>query len=214
VEGSSAADQCRQSLRQDLRVGMQHHQLCLWPPPAGPCDVALQVVTEIDRDEIGRRALNDQALRSRQLLSTSPVRHFGKMGEVKKRLGTAGLRPTRPRLALAAILFGNGHRHLTAEMLLEEAHEAKVSISLATVYNTLRYFKEAGLLRQVAVDSAKTYFDTNSDDHHHFYLEEKHQLIDFSDGEIALTKMPIPPADYEVVSVDVVVRLRRTPARS
>src|SRR6202021_3764136 len=85
-------------------------------------------------------------------------------------LQAAGLRPTRQRMALGWLLFGKGARHLTAEMLYEEATLAKVPVSLATVYNTLNQLTDAGLLRQVSVDGTKTYFDTNVPAPHHFYL--------------------------------------------
>src|SRR5690242_20957339 len=89
--------------------------------------------------------------------------------DVKSMLRDVGLRPTRQRMALGWILFAKGDRHLTAEMLYEEASKAKVPVSLATVYNTLHQFTEVGLLRQVAVDGSKTYFDTNVSEHHHFF---------------------------------------------
>src|SRR5256885_12773150 len=91
--------------------------------------------------------------------------------DVKSMLRDVGLRPTRQRVALAWILFGKGDRHITAEMLFEEASKAKVPLSLATVYNTLHQFTDLGLLRQVAVDGSKTYFDTNTSRHHHFFIE-------------------------------------------
>ena len=91
--------------------------------------------------------------------------------DVKAMLREVGLRPTRQRMALGWILFGKGDRHISAEMLYEEATRAKVPVSLATVYNTLHQFTDVGLLRQVAVDGSKTYFDTNASDHHHFFVE-------------------------------------------
>src|SRR6188474_2076701 len=98
--------------------------------------------------------------------------------DVKAKLREVGLRPTRQRMALGWILFAKGDRHLTAEMLYEEATRAKVPVSLATVYNTLHQFTDVGLLRQIAVDGSKTYFDTNVTDHHHFFLEEDDSLLD------------------------------------
>ena len=94
------------------------------------------------------------------------------VADVRTMLRKVGLRPTRQRMALGWILFAKGDRHLTAEMLFEEASKARVPVSLATVYNTLNQFTEVGLLRQVAVDGSKTYFDTNVSDHHHFFVEE------------------------------------------
>ena len=129
--------------------------------------------------------------------------------DVNEMLQAAGLRPTRQRMALGWLLFGKGARHLTAEMLYEEATLAKVPVSLATVYNTLNQLTDAGLLRQVSVDGTKTYFDTNVSAHHHFYLEHNHELVDIPDPHLALSKMPEVPDGYEISRVDMVVRLRR-----
>src|SRR5690349_23194582 len=92
--------------------------------------------------------------------------------KIRAMLRQAGLRPTRQRLALAELLYGKGNRHISAEGLHEEAMVQRVPVSLATVYNTLHQFTEAGLLREVAVDGSKTYFDTNTSDHHHFFVED------------------------------------------
>jgi Fur family iron response transcriptional regulator len=126
-------------------------------------------------------------------------------------LRAAGLRPTRQRIALAAILFGRGHRHIAAEGLHEEAVAAKVPVSLATIYNTLHQFTDAGLLREVAVEGARTYFDTNVSDHHHFFVEGENRLIDV-EGPIDIVNIPAPPPGMEVASVDVIVRVRAKPA--
>lgn len=129
--------------------------------------------------------------------------------DVKAMLRGVGLRPTLQRLALGWILFGKGHRHLTAEMLFEEATSARVPVSLATVYNTLHQFTEAGLLRQVAVDGSKTYFDTNVSEHHHFFIEDRNELVDIPTFHPAgKFDVPAPPEGYEVARIDVVVRLR------
>ena len=129
--------------------------------------------------------------------------------DVNEMLQAAGLRPTRQRMALGWLLFGKGARHLTAEMLYEEATLAKVPVSLATVYNTLNQLTDAGLLRQVSVDGTKTYFDTNVSAHHHFYLEHNHELVDIPDPHLLLQKMPEVPEGYEIARVDMVVRLRK-----
>ena len=129
--------------------------------------------------------------------------------DVKTLLREAGLRPTQQRLALGWMLFSRGDRHLTAEMLYEEAIKAKVPVSLATIYNTLHLFTDAGLLRQVAVDGSKTYFDTNVSQHHHFFIENENDLVDIPHSEVVVGKTPTPPEGYEVVRVDIVVRLRR-----
>jgi Fur family iron response transcriptional regulator len=129
--------------------------------------------------------------------------------DVKAMLRTVGLRPTRQRMALGWILFAKGDRHLTAEMLYEEATKAKVPVSLATVYNALHQFTDVGLLRQVAVDGSKTYFDTNVSDHHHFFVEGDNELVDIPNAEVLLDRLPSAPAGYEVARVDVVVRLKK-----
>ncbi len=129
--------------------------------------------------------------------------------DVKTMLRDVGLRPTRQRMALGWMLFGKGDRHVTAEILYEEALSAKVPVSLATIYNTLHQFTEAGLLRQVAVDGSKTYFDTNVSDHHHFFVEGENDLVDIPPSAVVVDSTPVPPEGYEVARIDVVVRLRR-----
>ena len=129
--------------------------------------------------------------------------------DVKERLRKVGLRPTRQRMALGWILFAKGDRHVTAEMLYEEATRAKVPVSLATVYNTLHQFTDFGLLRQVAVDASKTYFDTNNSAHHHFFIEDKNELMDIPMSNLLLGKIPTPPEGYKIACIDVNVRLRR-----
>src|ERR1700693_2325893 len=129
--------------------------------------------------------------------------------DVKAKLRDVGLRPTRQRMALGWILLAKGDRHLTAEMLYEEASKAKVPVSLATVYNTLHQFTEVGLLRQVAIDGSKTYFDTNASQHHHFFVEDENAVVDIPGPDVVVGKAPMPPAGYEIARIDVVVRLRR-----
>jgi Fur family iron response transcriptional regulator len=126
-----------------------------------------------------------------------------------EKLRKAGLRPTRQRIALARLLFGRGDRHLTAERLHEEAAAAGISVSLATVYNTMHQFTEAKLLRDVTVDGTRTYFDTNIGDHHHFYCEDDGTLIDIDGDAIAVAGVPQPPAGAKVDRVDVIVRVKR-----
>lgn len=129
--------------------------------------------------------------------------------DVKSMLRKVGLRPTRQRMALGWILFGKGDRHLTAEMLYEEAMRAKVPVSLATIYNTLHQFTQVGLLRQVAVEGSRSYFDTNVSAHHHFFVEGRDELVDIPNTDVIVGKTPAPPEGYEIARVDVVVRLRK-----
>jgi Fur family iron response transcriptional regulator len=127
---------------------------------------------------------------------------------VRDMLKDSGLRPTRQRVALGNILFGRGHRHVSAESLHEEAVSAKVPVSLATVYNTLHQFTEVGLLREIAVDGTKTYFDTNTDDHHHFFDETSGAVSDIPATTLELSRVPEAPEGMEISRVDVVVRIR------
>ena len=120
----------------------------------------------------------------------------------------AGLRPTRQRVELGRILFAKGHRHVSAEDLHAEAELAGVRVSLATVYNALHQFTEAGLLREVAIDGTRRYFDTNMSDHHHFFVEGEGRLIDMND-HVDITDLPKPPEGMEITAVEVVVRVRR-----
>ena len=124
-------------------------------------------------------------------------------------LRQAGLRPTRQRGSLARLLFAHGHRHLTAETLHAEAVGAGIKVSLATVYNTLHQFTDAGLLREVVVDATRSYFDTNTGDHQHFYCEDDARLFDIPASELSVDYVPTPPHGMKVSRVDVVVRLRR-----
>ena len=125
------------------------------------------------------------------------------------RLRHAGLRPTRQRVELAGLLFKDCDRHVTAESLHDEITKSGVKVSLATVYNTLHQFTEAGLLRQVIVDAARGYFDTNTGEHQHFFLEKEGLLIDIPGDTIAVAGVPNPPAGLAVDRVDVVVRVKR-----
>ena len=129
--------------------------------------------------------------------------------DVTEMLKMAGMRPTRQRAVLGRLLFA-GPRHLTAEMLHKEVSSTGISVSLATVYNTLNQFTAMGLLRQVSVDGAKTYFDTNVAAHYHFYLEDRRELVDVPVPYLELQRMPEVPGGYEIDRVDLVVRLRRT----
>lgn len=122
-------------------------------------------------------------------------------------LRDARLRPTRQRVALAELLFAKGDRHLTAERLHEEAVSNNVPVSLATVYNTLHQFTEAGLLREVAVEGAKTYFDTNTSNHYHFFYEPDGVLMDIPTDGLNVEGLPAPPEGMAVSRVDVLVRL-------
>lgn len=126
-------------------------------------------------------------------------------------LRRADLRPTRQRLALAKLLFENGHRHVTAESLHEEALDKNFDVSLATVYNTLHQFVAAGLLREIFVDASRSYFDTNTTEHHHLFFESSGRVEDVPADQVVVSELPPPPEGMKVRRVDVIIRLSESP---
>ncbi len=138
------------------------------------------------------------------MTSMETVRPFS---QIIAQLRTAGLRPTRQRIALGKLLFEGGDRHVTAEMLHQEALQAEVRVSLATVYNTLNQFRDVGLLREIVVDSQRCYFDTNTSDHHHFFFEETSQLTDIASEHVVVSSLPKAPEGTKISRIDVVVRV-------
>ena len=128
--------------------------------------------------------------------------------DLAERLRSVGLRLTRPRLALARLLFDGNDRHVTAEQLHGEATAGSIPVSLATVYNVLHQFTAAGLMREVVVEPGRSYFDTNIDDHHHFFCEASGALQDISGRDVTVSGIPVPPAGTEISCVEVIVRVR------
>lgn len=126
-------------------------------------------------------------------------------------LRTAGMRPTKQRVALGELLFGAGDRHVCAEMLHEEALAQNIPVSLATIYNTLNQFRDAGLLREVALVGTRVYYDTNMSDHQHYYIENSGEVLDIPGNSLSINDLPHPPAGMEIAGVDIVVRLRSKP---
>lgn len=137
------------------------------------------------------------------------MRKLRPYGYVMELLRRAGLRPTRQRLALARLLFDAGDRHVTAEKLHEEAIAADIPVSLATIYNTLHQFTTAGLLREIVVDASRSYFDTNTSEHHHFFHEDNSRLEDIPGEQVVVAELPPAPPGTSVRRVDVIVRLSR-----
>jgi Fur family transcriptional regulator, iron response regulator len=133
------------------------------------------------------------------------------MHTLPEKLRNSGLRPTQQRLALAELLFAKGDRHVCAEELHAEAVGANVPVSLATVYNTLNQFKSAGLLRELAIEGDRSYFDTNTSNHFHFFDNEKHELMDIVAEGVNVVGMPAIPAGKMIDRIDVIVRLRDKP---
>jgi Fur family iron response transcriptional regulator len=127
--------------------------------------------------------------------------------DINELLRRAELRPTRQRQALGQLLFNGPDRHVTAEMLHAEVSAMGERVSLATVYNTLHQFKKAGLLRELAIDGARTYFDTNTSNHNHFFVEADGDLVDIPNHSIRVEGLPQPPEGMRISHIDVVVRL-------
>ena len=128
--------------------------------------------------------------------------------KVCERLRDAGLRPTRQRMALGKLLLDGEDRHITAEQLHQDVLKTGIQVSLATVYNTLNQFTDAGLLKEIVVESGRSYFDTNISNHHHFFCEANGTLIDIDEESIPLGAIPAPPEGTEIAAVEVIVRLR------
>lgn len=142
-----------------------------------------------------------------QHIQPTPDRPFS---DVLGRLREAGLRPTRQRLALGRLLLSGGGCHVTADSLHGMAIQAGIKLSLATVYNNLHQFTAAGLLREVVVEPGITYFDSNTSDHHHMYLEPEGRLVDVTDDEVALARLPDLPTGARIKRVDIVIRVDTT----
>jgi len=128
---------------------------------------------------------------------------------VPELLRQAGLRPTRQRLVLGRVLFEGGDRHVTAEQLHAEVAGFGAHVSLATVYNTLHQFRRAGLVRELAIEGSKAYFDTNTSNHNHFLLEPTGELMDIPGDAIRVEGLPEPPEGMRITHIDVVVRLSK-----
>lgn len=127
--------------------------------------------------------------------------------KITKRLRDVGLRPTRQRIDLASLMFVGDDHHMTAESLHKDASMAGISVSLATVYNTLHQFTDVGLLREIVVDSGRSYFDTNTSEHHHFFFEDKGRLEDIPSEDVVLSELPDAPAGSKISRIDVIVRV-------
>ncbi len=140
-------------------------------------------------------------------MSDRPIAMDPAGSDVAGMLRKAGLRPTRQRLSLGGLLFAGGDRHVTAEQLHAEVTQLGEHVSLATVYNTLHQFRRAGLLRELAIEGSKAYFDTNTSNHSHFLLETSGDLMDIPGDAITVAGVPEPPEGMRISHVDVVVRL-------
>jgi len=130
--------------------------------------------------------------------------------KIAEKLRMAGLRPTQQRLALARVLFEGCDKHVCAESLHEDAMKVGISVSLATVYNALHRFEDAGLLREVAIEGVRSYYDTNTSNHFHFFNEEDGELYDIEPGDLKISGLPTVPTGQEIDRIDVIVRLKKS----
>ena len=130
------------------------------------------------------------------------------LADFAEQLRLVGLRPTRQRVAIAALLLDGRHRHVSADSLTEEITAAGLQVSGGTVYNTLNQFTDAGLLRRVLVHNEHSLFDTNTDHHHHFYEVSNDQLVDIPNEDVILAKLPQAPDGHEIKAVDVVIHIQ------
>ena len=133
-----------------------------------------------------------------------------KKEDILKKLRSSGLRPTKQRVEIAKFLFDRDKTlHFTVESL--EKHLAKKTnfqFALATIYNTVHAFKKAGHLSEVDVRGKKTYFDTNTSNHHHFYDSETSELIDIDASEVVIQKIPKAPNGKKIKNIEVFINLK------
>ncbi len=130
-----------------------------------------------------------------------------------ERLREAGLRPTRQRVAIAALLLDGRHRHVSADSLAREIRQTGAHMAGGTIYNTLNQFTEAGLLRRVTIHNEHSVFDTNTEHHHHFYDAEQDRLIDIPADEVLLASLPGAPEGHDIKAVDVLIHISQNDHR-
>lgn len=126
----------------------------------------------------------------------------------EKRLSACGIRPTAQRVKIATVLL-SAPQHLSAEQILANLRDSGTRVSKATVYNTLNLFAARGLIRQLSVDGARAWFDSNVDPHYHFHDLASGELIDVPVPEVEFSRLPAPPPGSEVAGIDLVIRLRK-----
>lgn len=160
-----------------------------------------------DRHVVGDDSLVEFSLQ--ECMKCSVCTHSCKPVDVHAKLQDAGVRVTRQRLELAKLLFRGGDRHFTADSLYEEALSGRIPVSLATIYNTLQQFVTAGLIRRLAIEGQKAWYDTNVSEHHHLFFEEDNCIYDIQDSAVSISHLPPIPDGMTVSRVEVVVRLRR-----
>ena len=129
--------------------------------------------------------------------------------EYIEKLRKSGLRPTRQRIKICEVLFNTDKTfHFTISDLVKLIeNKANEKISLATVYNTIHAFEKKGYLKEIAINSSQTYFDTNTSNHHHFFDEKQKQLIDLEDEDVDPIKINKTIPGKKIKSVEVLVKV-------
>lgn len=145
----------------------------------------------------------------REQLREEAVDNAAQSFEVHDFLKKAGMRPTKQRMILCSLLFGSGHRHITADDLYRDIIQTGFSLSLATIYNTLNQLVSAGLLRRITIPGERIYYDTDPSSQHHFFIEKEQKVIDIPAGTIHFRELPAPPQGYAIIDVEVIIQLRR-----
>ena len=125
------------------------------------------------------------------------------------KLRSSGLRPTKQRLMLSKVLFGKKKTfHFTIEKLKKIVEKnSRKKISLATLYNTVHAFKKRGYLKEISLKENKTFYDTNTENHHHFYDEDSSQLIDIKNENVSINSLPIAPSGKKIKGIEIVIRV-------
>ena len=131
--------------------------------------------------------------------------------EIVNKLRTSGLRPTKQRVLIAKSLFYSDKTfHFTVETLNKKINKNGVTkVSLATIYNTVEAFTNAGYLKEILTSKNKSYYDTNIRSHHHFYDEGSKELTDINYNQVKLSKVPIPPKGKKIKNLEVVIRIQK-----
>ena len=122
-----------------------------------------------------------------------------------------GLKPTAQRLAIYKILFSEGDKHFTAEEIKKLAISSGFKISVATIYNNLNHFVEAGLLKKRQVDNNRSYFDNNVSDHFHLFDEETNTLTDIPPSSVKFAKLPKLPKNKQIKNINLVINIKKNP---
>jgi Fur family iron response transcriptional regulator len=141
------------------------------------------------------------------MTGSADTEEAGDAGAVAARLRRAGVSPTVQRRRIAEVLLTR-LQHLSADEILARVNERGDPVSKATVYNTLRVFLERGLVREVIVDPQRTFYDSNTEHHHHFYNEHTGELTDFSSGALRISGVPEAPAGTVARTMELVVRVQ------